>query len=96
MDFIRKQSIDILAWKESAGGTLAWRFPVAGNEVRYGASLTVRESRLAVFVAEPKRAQRSAQNRTEPHRTAQNRRDAQGSAEIRTGSGKHFSARNSA
>ena len=31
MDFIKKQFIDILQWTEDADGTLAWRFPMAGN-----------------------------------------------------------------
>ncbi len=52
MDFIRKQFIDILEWTESGDGTLAWRFPMAGNEIQYGGSLTVRESQVAVFVNE--------------------------------------------
>ena len=52
MDFIRKQFIDILEWRESGDGVLAWRFPMADNEIQYGASLTVRESQMAVFVNE--------------------------------------------
>jgi membrane protease subunit (stomatin/prohibitin family) len=52
MDFIRKQFIDILEWTEDGDGTLAWRFPMADNEIQYGGSLTVRESQLAVFVDE--------------------------------------------
>ena len=52
MDFIRKQFIDILEWQESGDGVLAWRFPMADNEIQYGASLTVRESQMAVFVNE--------------------------------------------
>jgi membrane protease subunit (stomatin/prohibitin family) len=52
MDFIKKQFIDILEWTESGDGTLAWRYPMAGNEIQYGGSLTVRESQLAVFVNE--------------------------------------------
>jgi membrane protease subunit (stomatin/prohibitin family) len=54
MDFIKKQFIDILEWTEDGEGTLAWRFPMAGNEIQYGASLTVRESQMAVFVNEGK------------------------------------------
>ena len=54
MDFIKKQFIDILEWTESGDGTLAWRFPMSGNEIQYGGSLTVRESQLAVFVNEGK------------------------------------------
>jgi len=52
MDFIKKQFIDILEWTESGDGTLAWRYPMAGNEIQYGGSLTVRESQVAVFVNE--------------------------------------------
>ena len=54
MDFIKKQFIDIIAWTEDADGTLAWRFPMADMEIQYGASLTVRESQMAVFVNEGK------------------------------------------
>ena len=52
MDFIKKQFIDILQWTESGDGTLAWRFPMAEMEIQNGASLTVRESQLALFVNE--------------------------------------------
>ena len=51
-DFIRKQFIDVLEWTETGDGTLAWRFPMADNEIQNGASLTVRESQMAVFVNE--------------------------------------------
>ena len=54
MDFIKKQFIDIIEWVEPADGLLAWRFPIADREIQYGASLTVRESQLAVFVNEGK------------------------------------------
>lgn len=52
MDFIKKQFIDVIQWTEQDEGTLAWRFPMAGMEIQYGASLTVRESQMAVFVNE--------------------------------------------
>ena len=52
MDFIKKQFIDIIQWTEDSDGTLAWRFPMADMEIQYGASLTVRESQMAVFVNE--------------------------------------------
>ncbi|MBQ0930037.1 SPFH domain-containing protein [Ideonella alba] len=52
MDFIKKQFIDILEWTESGDGVLAWRYPMADNEIQYGGSLTVRESQMAVFVNE--------------------------------------------
>ena len=54
MDFIKKQFIDILEWTESSDGTLAWRYPMADNEIQYGGSLTVRESQMAIFVNEGK------------------------------------------
>ncbi|HZF80826.1 MAG TPA: SPFH domain-containing protein [Rubrivivax sp.] len=54
MDFIKKQFIDILEWTEAKDGTLAFRYPMSGNEIQYGASLTVRDSQLAVFVNEGK------------------------------------------
>jgi membrane protease subunit (stomatin/prohibitin family) len=56
MDFIKKQFIDILEWTEAGDGTLAWRYPMADNEIQYGGSLTVRESQMAVFVNEGKLA----------------------------------------
>jgi membrane protease subunit (stomatin/prohibitin family) len=52
MDFIKKQFIDVIQWTEDDEQTLAWRFPMAGMEIQYGASLTVRESQMAVFVNE--------------------------------------------
>ena len=54
MDFIKKQFIDIIEWTEAGDGTLAWRFPMADREIQNGASLTVRESQMAVFVNEGK------------------------------------------
>lgn len=52
--FIRKQFIDILQWNEDGDGVLAWRHPMQDFEIQYGASLTVRESQMAVFVNEGK------------------------------------------
>ena len=54
MDFIKKQFIDVIQWTETGDGTLAWRFPMADMEIQYGASLTVRETQMAVFVNEGK------------------------------------------
>jgi membrane protease subunit (stomatin/prohibitin family) len=51
-DFVKKQFIDVLEWTESGDGVLAWRFPMADNEIQTGAALTVRESQVAVFVNE--------------------------------------------
>ena len=57
MDFVKKQFIDIIQWTEDAdvaGDTMAWRFPMQEMEIQNGASLTVRESQMAVFVNEGK------------------------------------------
>jgi membrane protease subunit (stomatin/prohibitin family) len=54
MSFIKKQFIDIIQWTEDADGTLAWRFPMDEMEIQNGASLTVRESQIALFVNEGK------------------------------------------
>lgn len=52
--FIKKQFIDVLHWTEDTEGVLAWRYPMEDFEIQYGASLTVRESQMAVFVNEGK------------------------------------------
>lgn len=54
MDFIKKQFIDIIQWTEDDGSMMAWRFPMQDFEIQYGASLTVRESQVAVFINEGK------------------------------------------
>jgi len=51
-DFLKKQFIDVIQWTESADGILAYRYPMQDFEIQYGASLTVRESQMAVFVNE--------------------------------------------
>lgn len=53
-DFIRKQFIDVIEWTEPENGILAYRFPMADNEIQNGAQLTVRDSQLALFVNEGK------------------------------------------
>ncbi len=52
MDFIKKQFIDVLEWADSPDGVLAWRYPMAGNEIQNGAALTVRPAQLALFINE--------------------------------------------
>lgn len=54
MDFIKKQFIDILQWTEDQDGVLAYRYPMQDFEIQYGASLTVRDSQMALFVNEGK------------------------------------------
>ena len=52
MDFVKKQFIDIIQWTEDQDGVLAYRFPMQDFEIQYGASLTVRDTQMAVFVNE--------------------------------------------
>ncbi len=54
MDFLKKQFIDVIEWTEQRDGVLAWRYPMADNEIQTGAQLTVRDSQLALFVNEGK------------------------------------------
>jgi membrane protease subunit (stomatin/prohibitin family) len=50
--FVKKQFIDVLQWNEDTEGVLAWRYPMADFEIQNGATLTVRESQMAMFVNE--------------------------------------------
>lgn len=52
MDFIKKQFLDVIVWTEDENGTLAWRYPMADQEIQNGAVLVVRDSQLALFVNE--------------------------------------------
>lgn len=52
--FIKKQFIDVIQWNEDGSDVLAWRYPIEDQEIQYGASLTVRESQMAVFINEGK------------------------------------------
>jgi membrane protease subunit (stomatin/prohibitin family) len=56
MGFLKKQFIDVIEWTEDADGVLAWRYPMADNEIQNGAKLTVRESQAALFVNEGRAA----------------------------------------
>jgi membrane protease subunit (stomatin/prohibitin family) len=44
--------VDIVEWIDDSADTLVYRFERHGNEIKYGAMLTVRESQAAVFVNE--------------------------------------------
>ena len=46
------QFIDVIEWTDSSQDTMVYRFNRQGNEIKYGAKLTVRESQIAVFVNE--------------------------------------------
>jgi membrane protease subunit (stomatin/prohibitin family) len=46
------QFIEVIEWLDDSRDTLVYRFPVAGQEIKNGAQLIVRESQAAVFVFE--------------------------------------------
>jgi membrane protease subunit (stomatin/prohibitin family) len=46
------QFIEVIEWLDNTGDTMVFRFPVAGQEIKNGAQLIVRESQAAVFVFE--------------------------------------------
>jgi len=55
MKLLRKilgEQTDIIQWIDDSQDTLVWRFERYGNEIKYGAKLTVRESQVAIFVNE--------------------------------------------
>lgn len=52
--FLGKQFVDVIEWNESVSGVLATRYPMQDSEIQTGASLTVRESQMALFVNEGK------------------------------------------
>lgn len=52
MDFVKKQFIDVIEWDWQDDDLLMWKFPMADNEIQNGASLTVRDGQVAVFVNE--------------------------------------------
>ena len=46
------QFVDVIQWLDDSPDTMVWRFERQGNEIKYGAKLTVREGQMAVFVNE--------------------------------------------
>jgi membrane protease subunit (stomatin/prohibitin family) len=52
LDFLGGQFVDVIEWTDDTRDTLVWRFERHGNEIKYGAKLTVREGQAAVFVHE--------------------------------------------
>lgn len=51
-DAAMNQFIEVIEWLDASQDTLVYRFPVAGQEIKNGAQLIVRESQAAVFVFE--------------------------------------------
>jgi membrane protease subunit (stomatin/prohibitin family) len=55
-DKIRGEFVDIIEWTDPSNDTMVYRFERHGNEIKYGAKLTVRESQKAVFIHQGKLA----------------------------------------
>lgn len=51
-DAIKKQFINVLEWNEQNSDRIIYKFPVAGNEIKMGAVLTVRPGQVAIFLNE--------------------------------------------
>jgi membrane protease subunit (stomatin/prohibitin family) len=51
-DKIFGELIDVIEWTDDTDDTMVYRFDRYGNEIKYGAMLTVRESQLAILVNE--------------------------------------------
>ncbi|MGJ0490673.1 SPFH domain-containing protein [Methylobacter sp.] len=55
MDILDKlfgEFVDVIEWTDDSSDTMVYRFERYGNEIKYGAMLTVRESQTAVLVSE--------------------------------------------
>ena len=51
-DKLSGELVDIIEWLDETRDTMVWRFPRYQNEIKNGAKLVVRESRVAAFVRE--------------------------------------------
>lgn len=53
-DAVQNQFIEVIEWLDDGTENIVYRFPVAGQEIKMGAQLIVRESQTAVFINEGK------------------------------------------
>lgn len=51
-DAIKQQFINVIEWNEQNSDRIIYKFPVAGNEIKMGAVLTVRPGQVALFLNE--------------------------------------------
>lgn len=51
-DKLMGEFVDVIEWTDNSSDTMVYRFERHGNEIKYGAKLTVRESQVAIFVNE--------------------------------------------
>jgi membrane protease subunit (stomatin/prohibitin family) len=51
-DKLMGEFVDVIEWTDDTSDTMVYRFERQGNEIKYGAKLTVRETQTAIFVNE--------------------------------------------
>ncbi len=51
-DKLMGEFVDVIEWTDDSSDTMVYRFERHGNEIKFGAKLTVRESQVAIFVNE--------------------------------------------
>ncbi len=56
LDKLFGEFVDVIEWLDDSGDTMVYRFERYGNEIKYGAKLTVRESQVAILVNEGRAA----------------------------------------
>ena len=56
LDKLFGEFVDVIQWLDESGDTMVYRFERYGNEIKYGAKLTVRESQVAILVNEGRAA----------------------------------------
>lgn len=56
LDKIFGEFVDVIEWIDNTNDTMVYRFERYGNEIKYGAKLTVRESQVAILVNEGRAA----------------------------------------
>lgn len=52
LDKLFGEFVDVIEWLDDTNDTMVYRFERYGNEIKYGAMLTVRESQTAVLISE--------------------------------------------
>ncbi len=50
--FFMEEFVEVIEWREEDRDTILWKFPDRDANIKYGASLTVRESQMAMFLNE--------------------------------------------
>lgn len=53
-DKLFAEFVDVIEWLDNSNDTMVYRFERYGNEIKYGAKLTVRESQTAIWLMKVK------------------------------------------